>query len=54
MSSPNTVGLRDLQAADQLEKLSSAVIQARDTAAADFDPPPLLLKIEDQPEFEDK
>ncbi len=45
VSSPNTVGLRDLQAADQLEKLSSAVIQARDTAAADFDPPPLLLKI---------
>jgi len=45
VSSPNTPGLRDLQAADQLDKLLAAVIQARDTGAGSDRHVPLLLKI---------
>ena len=45
VSSPNTPGLRDLQAADQLDVLLAAVIQARDAGSAQDACPPLLLKI---------
>lgn len=45
VSSPNTPGLRDLQAADQLDKLLAAVIKARDTGAGAERHVPLLLKI---------
>lgn len=45
VSSPNTPGLRDLQAADQLARLLSAVISARDAASDPDRRPPLLLKI---------
>lgn len=45
VSSPNTPGLRDLQAADQLDKLLGAVIQARDSGAGAERHVPLLLKI---------
>ncbi len=45
VSSPNTPGLRDLQAADQLAALLSGVIKARDAASDPENRPPLLLKI---------
>jgi dihydroorotate dehydrogenase len=45
ISSPNTPGLRDLQAGDQLDGLLDAVINARDTATGKGAPPPVLLKI---------
>jgi dihydroorotate dehydrogenase len=45
VSSPNTPGLRDLQAADQLDILLKAVIDARDAGSARGEYPPLLLKI---------
>lgn len=45
VSSPNTPGLRDLQAADQLDKLLAAVIAARDAGAGTDRHVPLLLKI---------
>lgn len=45
VSSPNTPGLRDLQAADQLDLLLSGVMRARDTGAAPERPTPVLLKI---------
>jgi dihydroorotate dehydrogenase len=44
VSSPNTPGLRALQAKDKLEALLSAVRRARDEAAPTA-PPPLLVKI---------
>lgn len=45
VSSPNTPGLRDLQAADQLDVLLAAVIDARDAGSNQGARPPLLLKI---------
>lgn len=46
VSSPNTPGLRDLQARGQLEALLDRVLAARDAACAGQDrPTPLLLKI---------
>ena len=46
VSSPNTPGLRDLQARGQLEALLDRVLAARASACADRDrPTPLLLKI---------
>ena len=48
ISSPNTPGLRDLQSKARLEKLTVAVIKARDDAAAKSDDGrrcPLLIKI---------
>ena len=48
ISSPNTPGLRDLQSKARLEKLTVAVIKARDAAAAKSDDGrrcPLLIKI---------
>jgi len=46
VSSPNTPGLRDLQAASELERLLKRVSEARDEAAArDGRRAPLLLKI---------
>jgi dihydroorotate dehydrogenase len=42
VSSPNTAGLRDLQARAQLEALLRPILEARDQAAA---APPLLVKI---------
>ena len=45
VSSPNTPGLRDLQAADQLDVLLAKVIGARDAGAPQGNGPPLLLKI---------
>jgi dihydroorotate dehydrogenase len=45
VSSPNTPGLRDLQAADQLDGLLDAVVQARDAVTKETTRPPILLKI---------
>ena len=45
ISSPNTPGLRDLQAAAVLDKLMARVIGARDRAARSAGPTPVLLKI---------
>ena len=45
VSSPNTPGLRDLQAANQLDELLAAVIDARDIASPKDEPVPVLLKI---------
>ena len=45
VSSPNTPGLRDLQASDQLDFLLAGVISARDVATGQGTPPPLLLKV---------
>lgn len=45
VSSPNTPGLRDLQAADRLDRLLGAAVAARDAATDAPGRPPLLLKI---------
>jgi len=45
ISSPNTPGLRDLQAAAVLDELMARVIDARDRAARSAGPTPVLLKI---------
>jgi dihydroorotate dehydrogenase len=45
VSSPNTPGLRDLQAADALDDLLARVLEARDRAAELYGRKPLLLKI---------
>jgi dihydroorotate dehydrogenase len=45
VSSPNTPGLRDLQAADQLDHLLTQVVGARDAGGGQDQCPPLLLKI---------
>jgi len=45
VSSPNTPGLRDLQQADALDDLLARVIEARERAARDAGPTPVLLKI---------
>jgi dihydroorotate dehydrogenase len=45
VSSPNTPGLRDLQAADRLDGLLEAVIDARDAGSTREGRPPLLVKI---------
>ena len=45
VSSPNTPGLRDLQAAQALDDLLARTIEARDAAAAKHGRTPLLLKI---------
>ena len=45
VSSPNTPGLRDLQAAQALDDLLARTIEARDTAATEHGRTPLLLKI---------
>jgi dihydroorotate dehydrogenase len=45
VSSPNTAGLRNLQQASALDDLLARVIEARDRAAGDGGPKPLLLKI---------
>lgn len=45
VSSPNTPGLRDLQAADALDDLLARVLEARDRAAEHYGPKPILLKI---------
>ncbi len=45
VSSPNTPGLRDLQAADQLDGLLDAVVEARDAVTKETARPPILLKI---------
>jgi dihydroorotate dehydrogenase len=45
ISSPNTPGLRDLQAKPALEALLTAVLDARQKLALPADGPPILLKI---------
>jgi dihydroorotate dehydrogenase len=45
VSSPNTPGLRSLQQADMLDDLLARVIDARDNAAINAGPTPVLLKI---------
>jgi dihydroorotate dehydrogenase len=45
VSSPNTPGLRNLQQADMLDGLLARVIDARDNAAINAGPTPVLLKI---------
>jgi dihydroorotate dehydrogenase len=45
VSSPNTPGLRDLQARDALDDLLARVVAARDEASRDHPRRPLLLKI---------
>ena len=45
VSSPNTEGLRDLQARDELRKLLSAVLGKRNEVAGDEPPKPLLVKL---------
>ena len=45
ISSPNTPGLRDLQRASALGELLARVIEARERAARDAGPMPVLLKI---------
>jgi dihydroorotate dehydrogenase len=45
VSSPNTPGLRDLQAADALDDLLARVLEARDRAAERHGRKPVLLKI---------
>ncbi|KPF70932.1 dihydroorotate dehydrogenase (quinone) [Bosea sp. AAP35] len=45
VSSPNTPGLRDLQAEAALDELIARSIEARDVAAAGGRPTPMLLKI---------
>ena len=45
VSSPNTPGLRDLQASSQLDDLLGRVIDARDIVAAHAGRKPILLKI---------
>lgn len=45
VSSPNTPGLRDLQAESALDDLIARVLAARDEASADGRPTPILLKI---------
>ncbi len=46
LSSPNTPGLRDLQARDQMQELITRVLQARERAAARTGrSPPLLVKV---------
>jgi len=45
VSSPNTPGLRDLQRASALGELLARVIEARERAARDAGPMPVLLKI---------
>jgi len=45
ISSPNTVGLRNLQQASALDDLLARVIEARERAAVGAKPKPLLLKI---------
>jgi dihydroorotate dehydrogenase len=45
VSSPNTPGLRDLQAEDALDDLIARTLAARDEAAAGAKPTPVLIKI---------
>lgn len=45
VSSPNTPGLRDLQAEDALDDLIARTLAARDEAAAGGKPTPVLIKI---------
>ena len=46
VSSPNTPGLRDLQARDRLDALLEKVLAGRDAAAGDIPRRPVLLKID--------
>ena len=45
VSSPNTPGLRNLQARESMERLVRAALEARAAAAAAGSPPPLLVKL---------
>ncbi len=45
ISSPNTAGLRDLQAKDELAKLLGQLVEAKLQATGAYPPPPLFVKL---------